>query len=631
MNSLPTNTLSATGFSATRLPAKSLLSCAIVFALLQGCGGGGGGGGDSAPASSSSSSAPSVGALTPAAPSPSINFAIKQLRFSWSAVDGATFYRVLEDANGSGTYTQVGGDLTALTYSHDIAVHTQNWSAARYLVQACNSNGCTSSNMLSASSGVLQAIGYFKASNASAGDTFGWTIALSDDGTTLAVGAPSEDSSATGINGSQSSDATTDSGAVYVFVNTGSGWTQQAYLKASNTYAGDNFGESVALSSDGNTLAVGAPFEDSSATTINGSQTTRTAGDAGSIYVFTRSGSSWSQQAYVKPTNTYAASYFGWSVALSDDGNTLAAGAPGESNSNSGVNPGANTHSASNAGAAYVFTRSGSNWSQQVYLKASNAAAEDNFGTAIALNGSGSTLAVGSPYEASAATGINGTQSDNSATTAGAAYVFTRSGSTWSQQAYVKASNTGAGDNFGAQLALDNSGNTLAVGAPYEASSATGVGGTQSNNSAANAGAAYVFARSGSSWSQQAYVKASNTNTNDNFASALALSSDGSTLAVGAIGESSSATGINGSQSDNSKDGVGAVYLFTRSGTAWSQQTYVKPSTSTVGNEFGTAIGLSANAGTLAISGAFEQSNATGIGGTQTNTSATDAGAVWMF
>ncbi|HET8709796.1 MAG TPA: histidine kinase, partial [Spongiibacteraceae bacterium] len=560
-----------------------------------------------------------------------IQFATKQLQFSWAAVDGATFYRVLEDATGTGAFAQIGGDLTALTFSRDIAVHTFAWSAARYQVQACNSAGCATSATLSAASGVLQTIGYFKAANTGSGDTFGWSITLSDDGTTLAVGAPAEDSSATGVNGSQSNNSSADSGAVYVFSNSGNGWIQQAYIKASNTYPGDNFGESVALSSDGNTLAIGAPLEDGAATTVNGNQTTRSANDAGAVYVFVRSGATWSQQAYVKPSNTYASSYFGWSVALSDDGNTLATGAPGESNSVGGINPSSNTHSANNAGAAYVFARSGNTWSQQVYLKASNAGAEDNFGSSIALNGSGSTLAIGAPYEASAATGINGSQSNNSASTSGAAYVFTRSGSTWSQQAYVKASNTGAGDNFGAALALDNTGDTFAVGAPYEASASTGISGTQSSNSAANAGAAYVFTRSGSSWSQQAYVKASNTNTNDDFGTALALSSDGNALAVGAIGESSSAPGINGDQADNSKDGVGAVYLFKRTNSTWAQQTYIKPSASTLGDEFGTALGISADGSTLAISGAFEQSSASGIGGTQADTSATDAGAVWLF
>ncbi|HEY3698579.1 MAG TPA: histidine kinase [Spongiibacteraceae bacterium] len=617
---------------------KSLLSCAIVLALLQGCGGGGGGGsanssgGGSSDSSAKGASAPaSTTPNVPAAPVASVGFATKQLQFSWTAVDGATFYRVLEDADGSGAFTQIGGDLTALTYARDIAVHTFNWSAARYQVQACNSAGCATSAALNASSGVLQAIGYFKASNTASGDTFGWTLALSDDGSTLAVGAPSEDSSATGINGSQSNNGSVDSGAVYVFVNSGSGWVQQAYVKASNTLAGANFGESVALSGDGSTLAVGAPFEDSAAAAINGSQSDHSASNAGAVYVFTRSGATWSQQAYVKASNTYADTYLGWSIALSDDGNTLVTGAPGESNSNAGINPSANTHAASNAGAAYVFTRSGTTWGQQAYLKSSNAAAEDNFGSAIALNGLGNTLAVGSPYESSNATGINGSQSNNSATDSGAAYVFTRNGSTWTQQAYVKASNTGASDNFGAALALNTAGDTLAIGAPYEASSATGIDGAQSNNSATAAGAAYVFTRSGTMWNQQAYVKASNTATNDDFGSALALSSDGNSLVIGAIGESSSATGLNGNQADNSKDGVGAAYLFHRNGSSWSQRTYIKPSTSTLGDEFGTAIGLSADGNTLAISGAFEQSNTTGIGGSQTNTSSTDAGALWLF
>ncbi len=581
--------------------AKSLLSCAIVLVLLQGCGRGSNNNlsNNEAAPTTSNAGAPSATTILPAAPAVAMSFALKQLQFSWAMVDGATFYQVLEDADGTGAFKQVSGPLTALTFSRDIAVHTFNWAAARYQVQACNSAGCTSSSMLSAANGVLQTIGYFKASNTDSGDTFGWSLALSDDGTTLAIGAPSEDSNATGINGDQSNNGSADSGAVYVFVNSGSGWVQQAYVKASNAYAGANFGESVALNSDGNTLAVGAPFEDSS---------------AGSAYVFTRSGATWSPQNRIKASNAYANTYFGWTVALSDDGHTLAIGAPGESNSGSSVTT--NTHSASNAGAAYVFTYNAGAWSNQVYLKASTITAEDNFGAAIALNGSGSVLAVGSPYKSS---------------TAGAAYVFTYASGAWGTPAYLTASNAGTGDNFGAVLALNNAGDTLAVGAPYEASNATGINGTQSNNSAANAGAAYVFTHNGSTWSQQAYIKASNTQTNDDFGSALALSGDGNTLVVGAIGESSSATGINGDQTDNSKDGVGAAYLFKRSNAAWIQQTYIKPSTSTLGDEFGTAIGMSADGSTLAISGAFEQSNAKGVGSSQTDTSSTDAGAVWLF
>ena len=126
---------------------------------------------------------------------------------------------------------------------------------------------------------------------------------------------------------------------------------------------------------------------------------------------------------------------------------------------------------------------------------------------------SGDTVVVGALWEDSSATGVNGNQSDNSAADAGAAYVFVRSGTTWSQQAYLKASNTGAGDYFGCSVAV--SGDTVVVGAYGEDSSATGVNGNQSDNSATDAGAAYVFVRSGTTWSQQAYLKASNTGADD--------------------------------------------------------------------------------------------------------------------
>jgi FG-GAP repeat protein len=154
---------------------------------------------------------------------------------------------------------------------------------------------------------------------------------------------------------------------------------------------------------------------------------------------------------------------------------------------------------------------------------------------------------------------VNGNQSDNSATSAGAAYVFVRSGTTWTQQAYLKASNTEANDFFGFSVAV--SGDTVVVGAPREASNATGVNGNQSDNSATSAGAAYVFVRSGTTWSQQAYLKASNTETGDDFGFSVAVSGD--TIVVGAWGEDSNATGVNGNQNDNSLGQAGAAYTFT--------------------------------------------------------------------
>ena len=212
-----------------------------------------------------------------------------------------------------------------------------------------------------------------------------------------------------------------------------------------------------------------------------------------------------------------------------------------------------------NSGAVYVFTRSGTTWTQQgPPLKASNPGLRDSFGSSVAL--SGDTLVVGAPFESSNATGVNGNQDDNSATDSGAVYVFTRdAGGTWTQQAYLKASNTGRGDWFGHSVAL--SGDTLAVGANRESSNATGVDGNQGNNSASNSGAVYLFTRdAGGTWTQQAYLKASNTDGFDQFGYSVALS--GSTLAVGAIGEDSDATGINGKQHNSvGTADSGAVYV----------------------------------------------------------------------
>ncbi len=207
---------------------------------------------------------------------------------------------------------------------------------------------------------------YLKASNTGAEDLFGYDVAISGD--TVVVGSQNEDSNATGINGDQSSNSRVNSGAVYVFTRSGTAWSQQAYLKASNTGGGDIFGYSVAISGD--TLVVGALNEDSDATGINGNQNNNRASRAGAAYVFTRSGAVWSQQAYLKASNTDADDCFGWYVAIS--GNTVVVGADVEDGGATGINGDQSDNSAFNAGAAYVFTRSGAVWSQQAYLKASN-------------------------------------------------------------------------------------------------------------------------------------------------------------------------------------------------------------------------------------------------------------------
>jgi len=460
---------------------------------------------------------------------------------------------------------------------------------------------------------------YIKASNTGADDLFGSAVIMSGD--TVVIGAPHEDSNATGVNGNQSNNSAPDSGAAYVFVRNGTNWIQQAYLKASNTDAEDSFGYSLDI--DGDTLVVGAWYEDSNATGVNGNQSDNSVSEAGAAYVFVRDGTNWSQQAYLKASNPEAYDFFGVTVDIAGD--TIVVGAYVESSSATGVDGNQADNSTSYAGAAYVFVRVGTTWSQQAYLKASNTDAVDLFG--FSLNIAGDTIVVGAPGEDSSATGVNGNQTDNSVTSAGAAYVFVRVGTTWSQQAYLKASNTDAFDLFG--FSLDIADDTLVVGARGESSSASGVNGNQADNSVTDAGAAYVFVRSGTTWSQQAYLKASNPDVEDMFGYAIATEDD--TLVVGAWHEDSNATGVNGNQSDNSVTDAGAAYLFMRSGTNWSQQAYLKASNTDAGDLFGGVTSVAIAGNRIVVGAGGESSNATGVNGNPADNSLSTAGAAYVF
>jgi hypothetical protein len=400
-------------------------------------------------------------------------------------------------------------------------------------------------------------------------------------------------------------------------------WSQQAYLKPSNTDTAFEFGTSVAISGD--TIAVGAARESSNATGVNGNQADRSAYLAGAVYVFTRTTAGvWSQQAYIKASNTKAGDQFGTTVSLAGD--TLAVGAFRESSAATGINGNQADTSAAGAGAVYVFTRSAGTWTQQAYVKAANARAGANFGGSVVLSEpSGDALVVGSPAESSDATGIGGNQASTAAPGAGAVYVFGRTGTTWSQRTYIKASNARASSGFGFKVAL--SGDTLVASADVESSNAKGVNGDQTNTSLTNAGAAYVFTQSAGVWSQQAYLKASNTRAQAYFGSSVAI--DGDMISVGSFDENSKARLLNGDQADTSAPETGAAYVFTRAGGAWSQRAYVKPSIARDPVWFGFSTAISGT--TVVVGGNEESSNAVGVDGTPTALLATYSGAVYVY
>ncbi len=342
-----------------------------------------------------------------------------------------------------------------------------------------------------------------QASDAEAYDAFGEAVDI--DGDTVVVGAYAEDTEAHGA------------GAAYIFTRSGTTWSQQQKIVASDAEQSDYFGKSSAISGD--TVVVGAKSEDTGAS------------NAGAAYIFTRSGTTWSQQQKIQASDAQASDYFGSRSSI--DGDTVVVGAYAED------------AGGSNAGAAYVFTRSGTTWSQQAKLTASDAAADDNFGWDTGIDGD--TVVVGAQREAAGGTD------------AGAAYIFTRSGTTWSQQAKLTASDAQAGDYFGRSSAI--SGDTVVVGAYTE-----DAGGS-------NAGAAYIFTRSGTTWTQQAKITASDAQAADMFGETVDI--DGDTVVVGAFGE------------DTEGAAAGAAYIFTRSGTTWTQDKKIVASDAQASDFFG--------------------------------------------
>ncbi len=345
---------------------------------------------------------------------------------------------------------------------------------------------------------------YIKAVNS---DTYDEFSKVSISGDTLVVGVPFEDSNQTTItNGdSASSDnsngllsASSGSGAVYVYKRTGTTWVQEAYIKASNNDADDGFGYSISISGD--TLAVGAGAEDSNQTTItNGDNASSDNSNAGSgaVYVYKRTGTTWVQEAYIKAVNNATYAKFGTSVSISDD--TIAVGATGERSNLATITNGTTianfSGDSSYSGAVYVYKRTGTSWAWEAFIKAVNKDEQDWFGSVVSI--SGDTLAVGTGKERSNQTTItNGdnASSDNSNAGSGAVYVYKRTGTTWVQEAYIKAANNDVSDVFG--NSVSSSGDTVVVGATGEASNLktiTNGDNASSDNSYGYGGAVYVY------------------------------------------------------------------------------------------------------------------------------------------
>lgn len=444
---------------------------------------------------------------------------------------------------------------------------------------------------------------YIKASNPDSLDRFGASIAVSGDGNTLAVGAIGEDSDGLGVGTLGGNNNSVGSGAVYVFTRSSGSWVQQALLKASNADWNDGFGSSVALSADGNTLAVGAAEEDSDANTVNSTQSDNSAPSSGAVYIYVRNAGAWELQAYLKAAHSDANDFFGISLSMSADGNTLAVGADYESSAATGVNADATDNSAPGCGAAYIFVRTGTAWSQQAYLKPSNAGVDHLFGQSLSISADGHQVAVGAPGEAT-----------------GAVYLFQRSGSTWTALARFQEALESSEAAFGRSVALSGDGQALAVGAPLE--------GTAPN---ALEGAVFLYTFSSGLWSPALRLRPQGNDADDGLGTSVSFSNDGSILAIGAAGEASISSGLNGDKTQGVDWKTGATYIYQKRNSGWTESAYVKASNPESLDEFGHRLALSQDGRALVVSARHESSGATGINGDGANNGAPKSGAVYVF
>jgi hypothetical protein len=523
-------------------------------------------------------------AAPPAAPQVTVGAdPLKVLQFHWLPVPGATHYLLQIKPNASSAFAVHGNPILAprALAGLTIPVHTLDWVNARYKVSACNAAGCRDSAEISVQDLMLTSIGYVKASNTDAQDAFGYRLQLSQDGNTLVVSA-FEGSDATGVNGNQADNSSSVSGAVYVFRRIGVGWRQEAYLKPDVNHPFQYFGLSfdaaqrpISVSSNGSVVAVGAPGEQFGS--VQG---------AGAVYLFARApDGTWSQTHKIRLPVPLQNDTFGMSVDLNDDGTLLKVASR---------NP--YTAQFQSVGTTRVYRLSPSGWVVDAFwiseLRQSCASQMTGSGTTIVSICSGDE---GAPrLRTQRRIGTNWTQmtdfplydyfsyvpavSGNGARAAVAVrnfetgidrvMVLAWTGRQWMVEQYVEPPPGAANEMrvWGESLAFNRNGTVLAIG-----DSSSSVGGAGVSDSARppttpppsnEHGAVYVYQRGESGWTFRKVVKAPNPAHSDFFGRGIALSGNGLTLAVGAIGEDGAARGIDGNQADNSKETAGAVYLY---------------------------------------------------------------------
>lgn len=528
----------------------------------------------------------------PAAPVVTASANLKELVFDWDPVPGARTYWLQQKVgtNPHVYFTRVGDRITGgrTRAAIPVSVHLQDWANIRYRVDACNTAGCTRSAEIYPRDLMLDTIGYVKASNTDAQDRFGRAVALSADGSTLAVSAEGESSN--GVNGNQTNNAAPNAGAVYVYRRNGRTWTQEAYIKMPSAQSQTLFGgggpfvlNTLAISEDGSLLAVGAPSRSIGNPGVS---------HEGTVYVYRRAANNtWSNLASLLSPSPIQGDYFGYSVDMSADGGSIKVNSLWPRQVDVEGQP---------VGRTFIFTRNGDTWEESAalppyypgdrcyttrmnargtvlvssclnpvvyeyravtmkliggawlhvsdipmdYFMSQQPMALDYFGTRLAINLGGGN----DGGEASAGVGV-----------------YRWENSAWLQEVKIiqPRYNSGRSMSVGWAKALefDRSGTFLAIGDAGAPFSGAGVMNPVQDGSEPHGGV-YLFERRDAFWQSRTAIKAPNPAVDDQFGISLALSGNGHILAVGAMGEDSAATGIDGNRNSDGAQNAGAVYLY---------------------------------------------------------------------
>lgn len=389
----------------------------------------------------------------------------KQFVLTWDPDPTATRYELHEQPTPYERYDALARDLTVSTVSITVPLHLR--TEASYIVMACNAAGCTDSNPASVDDTWQGAIGRLAPAAPHSRDQFGRAIATSEDGQLIAVGAPGDD------------DSTSDSGAVYIYRQSGGIWVQAAKLKAATPTPASRFGTAVALSNDGRTLVIGAHDEDSG---------------EGTVYVYRDEDGRWLLRARFDGQGT-----FGQSVALSGDGERLAVGGR--------IEP---PVTQSEHGFVYIYQRAAFAWLLNHTIDEPLGHA---FGAAVALNHDGSTLVVGSP-------GTQAACSIDSLAGGGAVFVYRYDDkeASFMPQACFEATDVHGEGQLGTSVTVDDSGTQVAAGAPGQDG---------------NDGGAYVYRQVADAWAIHR-LQPPEPLQSQRYGNGVAMSGDGLRLAVAA-------------------------------------------------------------------------------------------------